>query len=292
MKTGLHSTRELRAAGFRTRDIRGAVVSGALQRPRRGWYATPGTPPDLVTACRVGGRLTCLGALRLHGCWVPGVFGVHVRVADGIEVTRIAGSRLHWSTARVGPGLDSPEEALSTAADCLSLRELVIVADSLSNRSILSMPSIARALTRTPRGRRALELVDPRAESGIETMLRLALRRLRVRVRSQVVVPGVGRVDFLIGERLVIEADGYEWHADRDAFERDRARDREFVGRGYLVLRVTYRQAHDDLDAVTVAVLGIVRRRDHRWRAIHRSQLSSWGHFVDLSSTNPGRDES
>ncbi len=168
----------------------------------------------------------------------------------------------------------------------------MIVADSLSNRGILSMHRITGVLARTPRGRRALEFIDPRAESGIETMLRLALRRLRVRVSSQVVIPGVGRVDFLVGERLVIEADGYEWHADRAAFERDRERDRELVRRGYLVIRVTYQQAHDDLDAVTVAVLDIVRRRDHRWRAIHRSQLSSWGYLVDLSSTNRGQRES
>lgn len=123
-------------------------------------------------------------------------------------------------------------------------------------------------------------------------MVRLAFRRHRLRLRSQVVIPTVGRVDFIIGDRLIIEADGYEWHADPARFERDRARDRELVRRGYAVIRVTYRQAHDDIDEVTRAVLDVVRRRDHRWRAAHRSQLSAWGYLVDPSSTNVLRDES
>jgi len=97
-----------------------------------------------------------------------------------------------------------------------------------------------------------------------------------------VVIPGVGRVDFLIGERLVVEADGYEWHASREAFERDRERDRELVRRGYVVVRASYRQVLDDLDAVILAILDVVRRRDHHWRAVHRAQLSAGGYLVDV----------
>src|SRR5690606_16212758 len=103
--------------------------------------------------------------------------------------------------------------------------------------------------------------LDPAAESGIETLVRLALRRHRIRSRSQVVIAGVGRVDLLVGERLVIEVDGYRWHGDRAAFEADRDRDRELVRRGYVVLRPSYERVTTDLDRVMVAVLDIVRRR-------------------------------
>ena len=99
-------------------------------------------------------------------------------------------------------------------------------------------------------------------------------------------IAGVGRVDFLIGDRLVLEADGYEWHGERVAFERDRKRDRELVRRGYIVIRATYSQVMDELDAIVLAVLDVLRRRDHRWRAVHRTQLSAAGYLVDLSSTN------
>lgn len=263
MQTGLFPTRLLRANGFSRRDIRRALADGTLHRPRRGWFATASTAPEVVRAARVGGRLTCLAALRLHGAWVLEEPGTHVRVAHGVANTRIPGVRVHGTATRVGPGLDSVEEALVMATACADIRALVIVADSLVNRRLLTPSRLAAILGASARGRRALGMHDPRAESGIETLLRLALRRHRVRVRSQVVIPGVGRVDLLVGERLVIEADGYEWHADRVAFERDRERDRELVRRGYIVIRVSYRQVLDDLDAVTVAVLAVVRRRDH-----------------------------
>ena len=47
-------------------------------------------------------------------------------------------------------------------------------------------------------------------------------------------------------ERLVVEVDGYETHGTRAAFERDRARDRALQVAGWRVVRVTWRQLHDD----------------------------------------------
>jgi len=155
VSNGLFSARELRAHGFSTRAIRASLASGTLSRLRRGWYATPSTPPDLLTAGRVGGRLSCLAALRIQGCWVPAIDDLHVRVSDGVAVTRVPGTRLHRTAQRVGPGLDTPAEALRAALTCADLRTLVIVADSLANRRLLSSHRIAEILTSTPRGRRA-----------------------------------------------------------------------------------------------------------------------------------------
>lgn len=285
MNTGLFSTRLLRANGLRRSDIRRALSTGALTRVRRGWYCADATPPQVATAARVGGSLTCLAALQSHGAWILGDAGTHVRVANGVTVIQQPGVRVHWTAERVGPGLDSVEDALATAVACVDFRALVIVADSLANRGILTPIRLQAVLGTMPRGRRVLAVHDPAAESGIETLVRLALRRHRVRARSQVVIPGVGRVDFLIGDRLVIEADGYDWHGGRAEFERDRERDRELVRRGYIVIRASYRQVTTDLDAVVGAALDVIRRREHRWRAIHRTQLSESGYLIDLSST-------
>lgn len=284
MHPDLFSSRQLRAKGLRPADVRRALASGDLSRVRRGWYCTPSAAPDLVTAARVGGRLTCLAALRSHGAWVLGGFETHVRVADGVAVIHQPGVRIHWSVERVGPGVDSIEEALATAVGCVDFRALVAVADSLVNRRILTPIRLQAVLGITPRGRRVLAVHDPQAESSIETLLRLALRRHRVRVRSQVVIAGVGRVDFLVGDRLVIEADGYDWHGGRGEFERDRERDRELVRRGYVVIRASYCQVTTNLDAVVYAALGVIRRREHRWRSIHQTQLSESGYFIDVSS--------
>lgn len=256
------------------REIAHAVQVGALRRVRRGWYATQDAPPTLVAAARAGGRLTCLEALRLHGAWVLPSRDVHVRVASGVAVSRGPGLRIHWTAARVGPGLDPIECALSQAVGCADLRALVVAADSLVQRRLLTRNVLEQVLRESPRGRRILKLVDPRAESGIETVVRLALHRRGIRSKPQVVVAEVGRVDFLVGERLVLEVDGFEWHGDRVAFERDRARDRELVRRGYAVMRVTYRQALGEIDAVASDVAELVQRREHRWTGSRRAQLS------------------
>ncbi len=292
MQTGLFSTRHLRASGLGRADVRRALAGGALTRVRRGWYCTPSAASDVVTAARVGGRLTCLAALRSHGAWTLDDTGAHVRVADGVAVIHQPGVRIHWTAQRVGPGVDSVDEALGMAVACVDFRALVIVADSLVNRGILTPLRLQAVLGVTPRGRRVLAVHDPTAESGIETLVRLALRRHRVRMRSQVVIPGVGRVDFLIGDRLVIEADGYDWHGGRVEFERDRERDRELVRRGYIVIRASYHQVTTDLDAVVSAALEVIRRREHRWRAIHRTQLSESGYLINLSSMKERISES
>ena len=58
-------------------------------------------------------------------------------------------------------------------------------------------------------------------------------------------------VDLLwTAQRLVVEFDGFQFHAERAAFERDRRRDAELQARGYRVIRVTWRQLIDDPEAV------------------------------------------
>ena len=283
MDTGLLSTRRLTASGVAASSIRRAVAAGQLERVRRGWYALPRTDPDVKNAARAGGRLGCISALKWHGAWTLDVPTPHVRVASGVAV-RANSVSLHWTSKRVEPGVDTVAQAVASAMSCLDLRALVVAVDSLANRRIIRPELLLDLLATTARGRQALAAHDPAAESGTETLVRLALRHLHVHLRSQVTIVGIGRVDFLVGERLVIEVDGYEWHGDRTAFERDRARDRELVRRGYIVIRASYRQVLDDVDAVTLAVLDVVRRRDHRWRAVHRTQLSRSGYLIEVSS--------
>jgi REase_MTES_1575 len=54
-------------------------------------------------------------------------------------------------------------------------------------------------------------------------------------------------VDFAWREaRLIVELDGFATHATRRAFERDRARDRMLQAAGWRVVRITWRQLHQD----------------------------------------------
>lgn len=69
-------------------------------------------------------------------------------------------------------------------------------------------------------------------------------------------------VDFLWPEqRLVVETDGYMFHADRRAFERDRERDLDLTAAGYEVNRMTYRMLKRDPQRCAQLVRAALTRR-------------------------------
>ena len=49
---------------------------------------------------------------------------------------------------------------------------------------------------------------------------------------------------------VIVELDGHAVHGTRDAFERDRARDRTLNAHGWRVVRVTWRQLRQEPDAL------------------------------------------
>jgi very-short-patch-repair endonuclease len=263
--TPVFSAARSRADGASPKTLSRLVEAGVVERLRRGWYATSDVTPDIRRAVSAGGIVTCVSALSARGLWTMPHTDLHVLVASGIDVRRRAGIRLHWTHDRIdlARSIDDVESALLVAVSCLDLRAAVVVVDSALNRGVIAPRTLERLFSASPGGRRVLAVADGRAESGIETLARLGLRRLRLRVRSQVVIPGVGRVDLLIGDRLILEVDGRQWHTD---FEADRARDRRLVALGYLLIRASYRQILEEWDVIAEQVATLVRRNEHRWR--------------------------
>lgn len=273
---GIADPTTLRRLGLSPRALAKALENSVLIRIRRGRYAIPGADPEVIRAVRAGGRVTCISALEMRGAWVLSDELLHVRVARGVERAGGPRIRIHWTDERGwGHPIDSPHLAFATALRCLPTREMVVVADSVANRRILTLDEMVQILSATPKGRKVLRLLDPQSESGLETLARLALRGRGISVRSQVKIGTVGRVDLVIGDRLVLELDGRAWHAD---FDRDRARDRALIALGYVVLRVSYSQLIDDWPLVEQQILALVRRREHLWRGPHRAL----GHAVRL----------
>ena len=108
---------------------------------------------------------------------------------------------------------------------------------------------------------RALALVDARSGSVLESLLRVLLHLHGVRAPStQVLVRArhggwIGRVDFAwcdVG--LVVEADGFAFHADRRRYRDDRRRGNALVLAGWRLLRFSWEDVVHDPDQVVACV--------------------------------------
>lgn len=256
----------LRELGHGRVELTGAVRAGELTWLRRGWYATPVAHPTVVEAVRAGGVASCLSALQLRGVWVPPFVGVHVRGGD--RARRADPDRFcsQWGPDEpVGLSVDGIAIALRHAVRCLDIDEdRVVIFDSILNQKLLELCDLEAELSGAPRRiRRLLSLACSGSDAGTETKVRLRLRAKNIKLAVQQLIPGVGKVDLLIGKRLIIEVDGQQYHSSSAQFESDRARDLEAVSRGYIVIRLSYKQVMYGWEEAEDKILSIIRRREH-----------------------------
>lgn len=248
--------------------IRQELLRRGFGRVRSGWYAKPGADPAAVAAVAAGGALSCIQALNFPGVWQPhGQSGLHVRFRRPTpHPHHVVDHRLHGTPRSVLQAVDPPEIALSCAVKCLAPADAVAVCDSLLREHILEPHDVLDALNLARSfGARIRPMIDPSAESGIESHLRVLLRSLQVSFRTQVLIRDVGRVDTLIGDRLVVEADGLEYHSAEHA-KQDRQRDMILHQLGFSVLRFSYWQILSQPDEVRATIQRAIHAREHRWR--------------------------
>lgn len=240
----------LRDLGVPERAIRGAVRSAAVRSPGRGAFALPDAPAGLAAAVVLAGAASHVTAAHLHGwsTWnrydrlTVTVPHATTKSLPGVTVYRaeLKCSELDRYRACTGP--------LRTALDCgRSLRfvDAVCVLDAALRCAAVSECELVEAAHRargpgSPELRRAVANVDARAASNLESVLRLLLRCTGARIRSQVWIAGVGTVDFVVDDWLVVEADGFAYHADRDSYRKDRGRGNGITVRGMGLLRFAY----------------------------------------------------
>lgn len=132
-----------------------------------------------------GGHFTHLTAAAIRRWWLPpcpGNLPVFVAVPDAGWRPRRVGLHVTRQTSTVnGQPFDAlpvatPDETLLAAARHLALVDLVVLADSalhLGDVTIEQLTAIARGRRGAPLLRRAIQLMDGRAESPGETLLRL-----------------------------------------------------------------------------------------------------------------------
>lgn len=272
---------ELLATGMTKRALAAAVQEGELVRARRDNYLSRDAPPSLVQAVRVGGRLGCLSLLAVLGVFVFEDTGLHVHMERGDSRMRSAESRrrpllgragrkrlvLHWHRfiAEPGRGTVAVIDALVQAVRCQQPRHAIATLDSALQKRVIAREQLAEVFAALPQRFAVLrELVDERAQSGPETLVRLMLARLGCDVDLQVFFAGVGYVDLLVDGWLVIECDSRLHHGSWTQQLKDYRRDRALAKLGYCVLRLAAEDILYDEDEVFATLRTLVH--SPRWR--------------------------
>lgn len=259
--------REFAANGASARSLRLAVAAGAVIRIRPGVYASPALPWPTRTALRHGGVLGCVSVARLKGLWVlPLDDDVHVslpphhhaRTHDGCTCVQ------HWNELEPSRTEVSLVDALLQIRGCLGEDAFFATLESALHQRVLSEQERAELRERmTESARWLVDLARADAESGLESLLRLRLHRLGLKLHTQVEIAGVGRVDFVVGDRLIVEVDGRKGHDDEPDRHKDRVRDAVAAAHGFDTIRFDYDLVMHDWATVEGAILAKVGRGLH-----------------------------
>ena len=262
------------------------MASGSIERARIGHYLDPVLDERAKQAIRIGGRVACVSAAAVHGLRVlEHSSALHVSVGphdsrfrranDGrgrIRPSRVPWVEFHWSES--GPSADAVppiEIVLQQVIDCLPPMHAICIIDSAREAvpwsaapSRLGAALFDRMLGRL--GRRGFEIASRSStlsQAVGETVARERLRAEGIVAVPQAELPGGYFADLLIGERLVVECEGYSVHGGEAAFERDRARKAFVRACGYVVLDFSHRQIVDDWPSVLSTIQLAMRRGQH-----------------------------
>lgn len=263
---GIARTSDLAEAGLTRHRLDRQISAGRLIRVARGWIAQPDTDPALVFAARHGLVLSCITQAARLGLWVADPEQKHFAVPRPGAEKRPPGARLHYGTPlapRTPYSLaDSLENTLVAVAGCQTFEEAVATWDSALNTGLVEREELEQLPLRGV-ARRVLDATDPFADSGLESYVKVRTRGFRLPVRSQVWLCG-HRVDFLIGDRLVLQIDGgHHVGAQRTS---DNRHDAELRLRGYTVFRVGYTQVMHNWPEIHELIARAIARGLHRAR--------------------------
>lgn len=255
--------------------LRALLASGDARLLRFGWYAVGLVRSDEEEAVRRGGVVSCVSALTRHGVWVPEDHRLHVRGNSSAVRTRKGPfCREFRRPSPEGAAVDDLDIALRHAARCLDPEGFVVVVDSILNRRLMSGDELEYQFRDAPEYvHELLAKADGRADSGPETMTRLRLRGQSIKVRVQVQIDGLGRVDLLVGDYMIVEIDGREWHGTTERqFERDRERDAIALELGYYPLRFTYKDVVFRWAETNARILAAIRAGAHSRPVVPRTR--------------------
>lgn len=200
---------------------------------------------DLVDwlASHRAARIACVTAAEHRGLAVldrPAEAHLHLPQNYG---GRAPDAVVHRSRPLVPTGrseqLESVVDMLAHVATCLPRFDALVVWESAIQHRLTTAAQLRRVGWRGPTSRAMAQVVQDGSESVLETMAFHHLVDAGMLPRQQVPLLG-HRVDLLLGERLVVQLDGFEFHSSAADRRRDMAHDARLQLDGYLVLRFDY----------------------------------------------------
>ncbi|MGZ0713046.1 DUF559 domain-containing protein (plasmid) [Coraliomargarita sp. W4R53] len=250
---------QLRELTGTRRAVARVQQSGLWQQQRRGVYVAASACESVRVAAEHGGALACVSAARHLGLWT---------LADeaDIHVWMPHGGRTHHDECDCVAHFDAIDtDAFSAPSVPRLLRQILrcqgteaffVTLESALRQRTISSTGLAWLHAHTnAEARAAIAYARKDADSGLESVFRWRLRTLNLQLRSQVKIAGVGTVDFLIGDRLIVEIDGRENHDGTVLRHKDLVRDAAAAALDYVTLRFDYAQVVHDWTTVEAAIL-------------------------------------
>jgi hypothetical protein len=266
--------------GIGARAIDHRLERGRLHRVHRGVFAVGhavlSRPGAWMAAVLAAGPEAVLSHRSAAALW-----GIRDTAAARVEVTvprnrrarpRITIHRGALSadeiTVHDGIAVTTPARTLLDLAEVLAPHQLERAVHETEYRRLTSPLSLDALLTRHQgrRGTKALRaIVDQNNLGSTITKSELEIMFLAFLDQNEVPRPLVNEpigpytVDALWpAQRLVVELDSRQAHHTTRAFEQDRARDRNLQVAGWHVLRITWRQLHEDQATIAAQLRALI----------------------------------
>lgn len=172
---------------------------------------------------------------------------------------------------RQGLRVTSPARTLLDCAPHLTPRALTRAVNDALRVGILRRGALIELLNRCPTHPGAARLAPLAAEQGNPTrsgfeddFLAFCVRFGLPRPLLNTIVAGHEVDAFFPHERVIVECDGWSFHRERDAFERDRDRDADALAQGIVTVRITWERLHHraQAEAQRLAAILTARKRD------------------------------
>lgn len=214
----------------------------------------------------MGARVACLSVAKRLGLWHLPDGREHLSVPRNAAAAASDSITLHWSSGPIAVSryalVEPIENALVHIANCQPFENALVVWDSALNGRHVTAAHLQQLDVRSAAARAVRAAASSLADSGLETLPVSRLAAHGIRVQQQVHLEG-HRVDGLIGERLVLQIDGFAHHSTPQQRRSDIAHDRVLVLLGYTVLRFDYKQILFEWDAVEAQIVRAVAHRLH-----------------------------